>query len=63
MSACKNVSNANDNLIQFLREKRRFLHSVGFTDEELEFFEIHFETRCIFRGNSDNLLVAANFIR
>ena len=40
----------NNNLIQFLQEKTRFF-ILGFTDEELVFFEIHFKTPGIFRGN------------
>ena len=38
------MSYINNIIIQFLQEKNyNFLYIVGFTDEELEFFEIHFE--------------------
>ena len=53
MFRVKNVLNINDNLIQFLQGNNLeyFTVWVGFTDEELAFFEIHFETPCIFRVN------------
>ena len=38
-------------LFNFWNKKILFLYCAGFTDEELEFFEIHFETPCIFRGS------------
>ena len=55
----------NDTLIQFLHKKLDFSYYVGFTDEELVFFGIHFKTPGIFREilNLNNLLVAANLNR
>ena len=51
----KYVLKLNDNLIQFLEEKKtKIVYTLCvFTDEELLFFEIHFETLCIFRKNSE----------
>ena len=42
----KNVLNPNPG---FARKKTRIFYTVGFTDEELAFFEIHFETACKIR--------------
>ena len=53
MSEYKNVLNINDNWFNFCKIKNNFLYCVGFTDEELELFEIHLETPPIFRGNFD----------
>ena len=43
----KNLQAAAKN---FRKKKTFFLYCVDFSDEELQFFEINFETPCIFRG-------------
>ena len=56
----KNVLNMNDNSNSIVARKK--LYCVGFTDEELKHFEIHFETPHVFSEvivNLDYLLVAA----
>ena len=64
----QNVLNVNNNLIQFCKKKKReFLYCVGlgFTEEELVFFEIVLKPRAFSQeiSNLHNILIASNLNR